>query len=377
MEIPTLEQEKQAQLALRFTPGVGDVLLRYLISAFGSAAGVFAARPGKLEKVRGIGPGLAQSIAKKSTFAEAETLLLHARQAGVQLLFYTEAEYPDRLKRLYDAPVLLFYKGTADLNAPRSVAIVGTRQATEYGKRVTEEIVESAQKHNALIVSGLAFGIDITAHRAALRVGLPTVGVMASGPDVMYPAAHAKTARQMAETGGILTEHSFGIQPDARFFAARNRIIAGLSDAVIIVESARKGGGLITAEYANNYHRDVLAVPGDLRRPLSEGCNELIRKNKALIYTGIECLEEALNWDGDGKTTTKSAQAALAATLDLSQFTNEESQILSLLRLGVEVHVDDLAWQAQLPMGRLSSLLLNLEFQGFVKTLPGKRYALG
>ncbi len=366
------EQEKLAQLALRLTPGVGDVLLRYLISAFGSAAGVLAARHGKLERVRGIGPGLSQVILKKTAFAEAENLLIRANREGVRLLFYTDPDYPERMRRLYDAPTLLFYHGTADLNAPRTVAIVGTRQATDYGKRVTEDIVESLQKHHVLVVSGLAFGIDIAAHRASLRVGLPTVGVMASGSDVFYPASHAKTARQMQETGGLLTEHPFGTQPDPRFFAARNRIIAGLSDAIIVVESAKKGGGLITAEYANNYHRDVLAVPGDLRRPFSEGCNDLIRRNKALIYTDVSALEEALNWEVDGKTPVRPTQP----TIDFSQFTDEESQVLALLRQGGDVHVDDLAHRSNLPHARLAPLLLNLEFQGFVKTLPGKRYAL-
>lgn len=364
--------EKLAQLTLRLTPGVGDVLLRHLIGAFGSAVAVLASRPGKLEKVRGIGPGLSRLIVKKSAAAEAEQLLETANREAVRLLFYTDADYPNRMRRLYDAPTLLFYRGTADLNTDRAVGIVGTRQATEYGKRVTEELVESLQKHHALVVSGLAFGIDIAAHRASLKAGLPTVGVMASGPDVIYPGAHAKTAKQMVETGGLLTEHPFGTQPDPRFFAARNRIIAGLSDAVIVVESAKKGGSLITAEYANNYHRDVLAVPGDLRRPLSEGCNDLIRRNKALIYTDVSALEEALNWDVDGKPGTKPAQAVL----DFSNFTDEESQVLSLLRQGGEVHVDDLAHRADLHHAKLASMLLHFEFQGLVKSLPGKRYAL-
>lgn len=369
--ISSSNAEKLAQLTLRLTPGVGDVLLRHLISALGSATAVLAARAGKLEKVRGIGSGLSQLIVKKTAAAEAERLLERAQREGVRLLFYTDPDYPDRMRRLYDAPTLLFYRGQADLNAPRTVAIVGTRQATEYGKRVSDELVESLLKHQALVVSGLAFGIDIAAHRACLKVGLPTVGVMASGPDVIYPAAHAKIANQMAETGGLLTEHPFGTQPDPRFFAARNRIIAGLADAIVVVESAKKGGGLITAEYANNYHRDVLAVPGDLRRPLSEGCNELIRRNKATIYTGIGSLEEALNWDMDGKSVTPSSPM-----LDFSGFTDEESQVLSLLRQHGEVHVDELAYSSGLHHARLAPMLLSLEFQGLVKSLPGKRYAL-
>lgn len=368
----TLSDEKLAQLALRLTPGVGDVLLRHLVAAFGSAAAVLAARPGKLALVRGIGPGLAQAVVRKTALPEADRVLVQAAREGTRILFYTEPDYPDRLRRLYDAPALLFAQGPADLNAARTVALVGTRQATEYGKRISEEMVESLQPYNPLIVSGLAFGIDVAAHRAALRLGLSTVGVMASGPNVIYPASHAKIAKQMLETGGLLTEHPFGTQPDPRYFAARNRIIAGLADATVVVESAKKGGGLITAEYANNYHRDVLAVPGDLRRPTSEGCNELIRRNKALIYTGIDSLVDALGWDGEGKTPAPSA----TLPLDFSQFTNDESQVLALLHQGGEIHVDDLAWKTSLPMSQLSSLLLNLEFQGLIRTLPGKRYAL-
>lgn len=366
--------EKLHQVALALVPGVGDVLIRNLISHCGSAEAVFKTSLGKLVKIRGIGQSLTGVIQQKSTFAAAEQILKTAEAQSTQLLFYTDDTYPHRLKRLYDAPALLFYRGTADLNAVRTLALVGTRQATEAGKRLTEEIVEGLAPYQPLVVSGLAFGIDIAAHRAALKLGLPTVAVMASGVDIVYPSAHQKTAKQMLETGagGLLSEHAFGIQPDPRFFLARNRIIAGLSDGVIVVESASRGGALSTAEYANNYHRDVFAVPGHLKSPLSEGCNALIRANKAQIFTGIRDVVETLNWDDEPGTRPASAPPEI----DYSQFTDEETQVLSLLRARPELHVDDLSWQAQIAMNRLASLLLNLEFQGFIRSLPGKRYAL-
>lgn len=365
------DQEKLSQVALTLTPGVGDVLIRHLIAYCGSARAVFTTPLGKLQKIKGIGDGLSKVIVQKEAFSQAEELLRQAEKANIRVLFYTETEYPERLKRLYDAPVLLYFKGQGSLDALRTVSLVGTRQATDYGKRISEEIVEALAAYQPLVVSGLAYGIDIAAHRAALKHQLPTVGVMANGLDMVYPSAHQKTAQQMLENGGLLSESPLGTGPDAPRFVARNRIIAGLSDVVIVVESAAKGGGLITAEYANNYHREVMAVPGDLHSKYSEGCNLLIKRNKALIYTHAQDLVEALNWDlsQDTKVTPPPP--------DYSNFTDEESQVLALLRQRGEMHVDELSWQTQVPMNKLASLLLNLEFQGMVKTLPGKRYTLG
>jgi DNA processing protein len=367
------DQEKLCQVALSLTPGVGDVLMRHLVAYCGSAAGVFATSLGKLQKIKGIGEGLSKVIVQKDAFHTAEATLKRAEAEGIQILFFTESEYPERLKRLYDAPTLLYFKGQGVLGATRTVSLVGTRQATDYGKRITEEIIEGIAAYKPLIVSGLAYGVDIAAHRAALKHHLPTVGVMASGIDVIYPSAHHKTAMQMLENGGLLTENPLGTGPDAPRFVARNRIIAGLSDAIVVVESAAKGGGLITAEYANNYHREVFAVPGDLKSKYSEGCNQLIRRNKAIIFTQPQDIVEALNWD----ISSKEGGAASPTPPDFSNFTDDESQVLSLLRQHGEMHVDDLSWQTQVPMNKLASLLLNLEFQGMVKTLPGKRYALG
>ncbi|GAB3981994.1 DNA-processing protein DprA [Spirosoma terrae] len=370
-----MSTEKQHQIALTLVPGVGSILIRQLISYCGSASDVFRSPLARLLKIPGIGDVTARAILKTSVQQEAEQILKRVDKLGADVLFYTDKIYPSRLKSLYDAPALLYFQGSGNLNASRTIALVGTRQATEYGRRITNDIVEAVAPYGATVISGLAYGIDIAAHRASLAHNTPTIGVMASGLDIIYPNVHQKTAQEMLAHGGLLTESHPGTKPDAHLFPARNRIIAGLSDAIVIVEAAAKGGALITAEYANNYHRDVFAVPGQLNQTFSAGCNKLIRENKAQIYTSPKDIIEALNWD-----ITPSQHADLSATpaslpsLPLN-ITEEESQILALLRQSTDSHIDDLSWKSQIPMGKLASLLLNLEFQGFVRSLPGKKYA--
>lgn len=367
-----MTDEKLYQIALTLVPGVGDVLIRQLISYSGSAAGVFQSSMVKLQRIPGIGATIARSILQSDVRQQAEKALLRIEKLHVDALFYTDAKYPARLKGLYDAPAMLYVQGNADLNASRTLALVGTRQATEYGRRVTEDIVQGMQPYGVTIVSGLAYGIDIIAHRACLLNQLPTIGVMASGIDVIYPAVHQKTAQEMLSMGGLLTENRPGVKPDARLFPARNRIIAGLSDAVVVVESAAKSGSLITAEYANNYHREVFAVPGQLNQAFSLGCNKLIRENKAQIYTSPHDLIQAMNWDQPlAGTFTKAAASTPSVALN---FTEDESQVVALLRQYPDMHIDDLSWRTQISMGQLASLLLNLEFQGVIRSLPGKKY---
>nr|WP_041257564.1 DNA-processing protein DprA [Fibrella aestuarina] len=371
------------QIALALVPGVGGVMIRQLISYCGSAEAVFSTPPARLLKIPGVGDVTVRAIRQAAgtpllgtsgsgTLAEAEKALNRLQKMGARSLFYTDADYPARLKALYDAPALLFCLGKADLNASRTIALVGTRQATEYGRRMTEELVQAMQPYGASIISGLAYGIDIAAHRSSLTAGLPTVGVMASGLDIIYPAVHSRTAQDMQQQGGLLTEHLPGTKPDPRYFPARNRIIAGLSDAVVVVEAAAKGGALITAEYANNYNREVFAVPGQVSQAFSAGCNKLIRENKAQIYTSPKDLIEALNWDQD-PTLLAAGKSSAATPLPLD-FTAQESQLVALLRQKPGLHIDELSWQSQIPMGALASLLLSLEFRGYVRSLPGKRY---
>lgn len=357
--------EQFYQLALWLTPGVGDVLTRLLITHCGTAREVFRLPPGKLQKIRGIGATLSRSIAGKQAFPEAEALLRQTEHAAFSFVFFNEEGFPVRLKSLYDAPAVLFRQGKGDVNGRRMVGIVGTRKPTDYGRRMTEELVERLQDTGASIVSGLAYGIDIVAHKAALRYGMPTFAVLANGPDIIYPAPHTRVARQLLETGGLLTEQPPGTPPDRNFFLNRNRIIAGMSDVIFIMESARKGGAMTTAEYANNYGREVYALPGLLTSPVSEGCHWLIARNKAALFTDVPSLVENLGWDAPPSPSF----------VDLTRFSLDESAVITLLRSLGPLHIDDLAWRSGLPMARLASLLLNLEFQGIVRSLPGKMYA--
>ena len=359
-------------IALSLVPGVGGVLIRQLISYGGSAEAVLEMPVARLLKIPGVGEVTARAIRQPDVLPTAERVVRHLEKLGATALFYTDATYPARLRLLYDAPALLYFLGNANLNAPRTLGLVGTRQATDYGRRVTEELVQAMQPYGVSIMSGLAYGIDIAAHRASLQAGLPTVGVMASGLDVIYPQVHSRTAQDMQTLGGLLTEHVPGTKPDPRFFPARNRIIAGLSDAVVVVEAAAKGGALITADYANNYNRDVFAVPGQLAQQFSAGCNKLIRENKAQIYTSPQDLIEALNWDKDPAAQAQ-GKSSSSQPLPLD-FTTDETQIVSLLRTKPGLHIDELSWQSQISMGQLASLLLSLEFRGYVRSLPGKRY---
>lgn len=365
-----MPQEKLYQIALHLTNGLGSVLIRHLIAHFGSAKSIFEANLKTLTRVPGVGEATARIILQKEGLKEAEKELKKLENTDVKVFFYTDTDYPQRLKSLYDAPVLLYGKGNLSFNEGRFVGVVGTRKSTDYGKNVTEQIVEGLAGKDTAIVSGLAYGIDITAHRACLKHHVPTIGVMATGVDVIYPATHSKTAHEMQSNGGILTEYSLGTKPDFMRFPARNRIIAGLSDAIIVVEAAEKGGALITAEFANNYNRDVFAVPGNLSSSYSTGCNKLIRAHKAQIFTGVDDLLESLSWLPEHSKNNVQSVALP------EHFTQEESQIVSLLRQKGEMNIDDLTWESKIIAGKLATLLLNLELQGYVRVLPGKRFAL-
>lgn len=366
------------EVALTLFPNIGPQLTRQLMSYGGSAKNVLHLPPGKLRKIPGVGPAteaILTGAERTKALKQAEESVRKAEKEGVQLLFYTSKQFPRRLKQLPDAPVLLYYQGTADLNQAKTVALVGTRQATDYGREQTERLVRGLVPHRPLVVSGLAYGIDIAAHRAALQEGLETVGVMATGLDTIYPHAHRKTAEKMLAQGGLLTEYAFGTPPDKYNFPARNRIIAGLADGTVVVEAARKGGALITADLALGYDRDVLALPGPLGSPASEGCHELIKANRAALYSEPKDLEELLNWDAALHLNGKFKGPT---THDPADFTTEEFSLITVLQAttGREEHLDALAWKAQLPVHQVASLLLSLEFRGVVKAQPGKRFGL-
>ena len=377
LELP--ESEKLCTLALVNTPGIGSVTIRLLISYCGSAEKVFSSDYKKLIKIPGIGDKVARMILKKEGIAQAETEWANCVKSGANLHFFSDSTYPSRLKSLYDAPVVLYSRGNFDYNNYRSVGIVGTRQISDYGKSVTETIIKDLVPFNPLVVSGLAYGVDITAHRACLKNDLATIGVMASGLNVIYPATHQKTARDMEQNGGLVTENALNTKPDFMRFPARNRIIAGLSDITIVVESAKRGGSLITVEFAQNYHRDVFAVPGNLNNPQSEGCNNLIRENKAAIFTSVNEMAEAIGWNlqnKEGDLSVKDLNGSNNSNLVFDGFTQDEGQILSLLKRQGVVQLDELSWQSGMHLNKLAALLLNLEFQGMVRSLPGKKYGL-
>jgi DNA processing protein len=366
------------ELALTLLPGIGPQLTRQLMSYGGSAKSVLTMPAGRLRRIPGVGEATVKALLgpeRGTALKNAEASLRRAEKEGIALLFYTSKQYPSRLKLIPDAPALLYYQGTADLNAPKTVALVGTRQASDYGREQTERIVKGLLPHRPVVISGLAYGIDIAAHRAALQEGLDTVAVMATGLDVIYPAVHRKTAEKMREQGGLLTEFPFGTPPDRYNFPARNRIIAGLADGTVVVEAALKGGALITAELALSYDRDVLAVPGNLGSLASEGCNALIKTNKAALYAEPKDLEQLLNWD---EALHQNGKFKPAPCYSADDFTTEEFGIITLLVAapGREMQMDELAWKAQLPIHAVASLLLALEFRNVVKALPGKKFVL-
>jgi DNA processing protein len=365
-----MDEKRLSLLALHSIPGVGDYLMRQLVSYCGSAERVFKTPKGKLLKIPGVGEVTAEAIRQGKPFAAAEEELIKAEKEQVQLIFFTDKNYPSRLKQVNDAPSLLYAKGNIDFDNAKTVAIVGTRQATAYGKECVEELVKDLVVHHALVISGLAYGIDIHAHKQAIKNKLPTLAVMGSGMDVIYPAAHKDTAGKMMEHGGLLTEHPFGTQPEAHHFPARNRIVAALSDAVIIVEAAEKGGALITADIANSYNKDVFAFPGNIGQSHSAGCNNLIKSNKAHLITAVKDLEYIMNWSA-GTTPAKKE------IVSLGQYNEEEQTVLKILiEYKKQLMIDDISWRTGLAVGRLAAVLLELEFKGAIVSLPGKMYKL-
>jgi DNA processing protein len=287
------------KIALSMVPGIGGVLARNLVAYTGSAERVFTESFKSLVKIPGIGEVNAKRIKNNGVFEKAEKELEFIQKYKIDVRFYTDKNYPRRLKPCPDAPIILYSKGKMNLDEQRVVSIVGTRNATEYGKTICEQLIQgfAGRNHPVLVVSGLAYGIDIHAHKMALKYNVPTVGVVGHGLDKIYPSLHADTARKMLEGGGLVSDFPSETKIDPPNFIRRNRIIAGLADATIVIESAEKGGALITAEIASSYNRDVFAFPGRVDEPWSRGCNRLIRLNGASLIQGIEDLEYFMGWE--------------------------------------------------------------------------------
>lgn len=365
-----MDQNRLSLLALHFIPGIGDYLIKQLVSYCGSPEKVFKTPKGKLLKIPGVGGVTAEAIIQGKPFSVAEKEFRKAEKEKAELIFFTDKKYPSRLKQINDAPTMLYAKGNMDFENPKTVAIVGTRQSTAYGKECVEQLVKDLVSHHALIVSGLAYGIDIHAHKHAVKNKLPTIGVMGSGMDVIYPSSHRDVAIKMMENGGLLTEHPFGTQPDAHNFPARNRIVAALSDAIIIVEAAEKGGALITADIANSYNKDVFAFPGNVKQSHSAGCNNLIKSNRAHLIASIKDLQYIMNWDAGVKP-------AKQEPFSLEGYEPHEQVIIkTLLENNKQLMIDEISWKTNLPISQIASLLLILEFKGVIASLPGKIYKL-
>jgi DNA processing protein len=359
------------KIGLSIIPGIGGILARNLVSYIGTVEGVFSESLKSLQKIPGIGEVNAHRIKDKNVLLKAEKELQFVTKHEIEILFYTDKNFPRRLKTCVDAPVILYKRGNLNLNEQRIVSIVGTRNASNYGKQVCEELIQKLAERNykTLIVSGLAYGIDIQAHKSALKYNLPTAGVIAHGLDKMYPTLHAETAKKMLDDGGLVTDFPSGTKIDPSNFIRRNRIIAGLADATIVVESAAKGGALITAEIASSYNRDVFAFPGRAGDPFSKGCNQLIRNSGANLIEGIDDLEFFMGWEQSTKKTV--VQPGLFIEL-----TGDEEKIANLLRENGELFIDQISSELSLPVSRVSAMLLSLEFKNVIIAMPGKMYKL-
>jgi DNA processing protein len=358
------------QLSLTLVPNIGPVQAKILLQHF-DAAEIFIARKTSLEKIEGIGGIRAHNIKAFTDFSKAEEEIEFIEKYKIKSLFLTDKDYPQRLLNCYDSPTLLYYRGVADLNTSKIIAIVGTRNNSDYGKQVTEKFVKELAAQNVLIVSGLAFGIDAIAHKSAIKNQLPTVGVLAHGLDQIYPFEHSGLAKDMIKhSGGLLTEFRSHTKPDKHNFPIRNRIVAGMSDATIVIETGIKGGSMITAELANGYNKDVLAFPGRTSDIKSAGCNYLIKNNKAVLLTDAQDLIEMMSWEAKRSKEKKSQKEIF---IELSK---DEKVIIDILKEKESTHIDEINTKSGLSSSSVAAVILNLELQNVILSLPGKIYQL-
>lgn len=358
------------RVALTRVPLIGDVHARILAMHYEKAEDIFRAPARELEKIEGVGQARARSIRTFGSLADCEREIRFMEKFGITALYVRDQNYPQRLLHCYDSPVLLYYKGKADLNTARIISVVGTRNNSPYGKKACEQMIEGLKGTGILVISGLAFGIDTIAHKTALRCGLPTVAILAHGLDRIYPGQNRGLAASMTEDGGLLTDFGHGNAPDKQNFPRRNRITAGMCDALVVVESGTKGGSLITADIANSYQREVLAFPGRIDDPRSMGCNLLIRQNKAVLVSSATDLMETMNWIEKEKP-----RPGLQKSLFM-ELSAKEQEIVTWLEQKGPAHLDVLASRSGLNPGSLSGVLLNLELQGLVTAMPGRMYKL-
>ena len=356
------------EVALTLVPGIGDVNGKKLVAYCGGAEAVFCEKKKTLSRIPGIGEKTIESIMSQNVLSRAELELDFTEKHGIRVLYYLNSDYPKRLQHCYDSPMVLYCKGHTDFNVDKVVGIVGTRNVTDYGKIMTDKIVSELLDDDVLVVSGLAYGVDTCAHNASVKNGLKTAAVLAHGLHTIYPPVNRNLAKKMLECGGcLLTEQLGGVDPDKENFPKRNRIVAGMVDCLIVVESASKGGALITAEIANAYDREVFAVPGRIGDVYSAGCNNIIKDNKANILLDVSDLRSIMRWDESKKVVAKQMRL-------FREFNDEERLVMKLFEESDVVYLDKIITETLLSPTKIASILLSLEFDGILTALPGKRY---
>ncbi|WP_431243504.1 DNA-processing protein DprA [Flavobacterium sp. P21] len=361
------DQELFYLLALLKVDGVGDIMAKKLIKHCGSAEAVFKAKAVQIANIDGIGAVLLKNLKDKSVFEKASFELEFIHKEKINISYFQDEDYPDRLKHCIDAPVLIFTSGKINLKNKKLISIVGTRQVTSYGIDFCKKFIEDLVPLDPVIVSGFAYGVDIVAHQLAMENNLQTIGVLAHGLNQVYPRTHKKYIAKMEENGGFITEFWSSSNPDKEKFVRRNRIVAGMTEATVVIESADKGGSLITANFANDYNREVFAVPGRVSDRYSQGCNNLIKTQRANVLTSAADLIYVLNWDLENKP--KTVQRQLFVELD----PDEEVIYNFLIKNGKEL-LDIIALECNFPIFRLSGILLNMELKGSIRPLPGKMF---
>lgn len=356
-------------IALSLIPNIGPVTAKSLISYCGGIENVFAASTKKLMSTPGFGPNLLATFDRITALELAKKEMQNLEDKGIHATCYLEKKYPQRLSNFDYSPIVIYHKGNFDFNHNKTVAIVGTRTPSDYGRLMTDRIVEGLKEFNVQIISGLAYGVDALAHKKSVDLDIPTVGVLGHGLDILYPSQHTNLVKKMISNGGIVSEFPFGTRPDREHFPMRNRIIAMMSDAVVVIESKNQGGSMITGEFGNEYNKDVFAVPGLVTEERAQGCHKLIKLNKAhLVESGID-IAEIMGWSqmAHGKVIQKQL------FLDLS---TEESALYELIKLNKEMPIDNITFALNKPPSEVAALLLELEFKGAIRALPGKRYTL-
>lgn len=356
------------KIAISLLHGIGPVRAVQLVSKVDELQEIFELSPNKLWRKTGIAVSLLKEMQRDLALEKAQEQINYLQKIGGIVTFFTDEDFPRRLRQCPDTPIVLYSKGKFEMNQAKVISVVGTRNITPYGVRLIEDLLETIVDKDVLVVSGLAYGVDIEVHRKCIEKGIATVGVLGHGLDRLYPARHKNIANQMIENGGLLTEFVIKTNPDRENFPMRNRIVAGLSDATIVIESKEKGGSIITANLANDYNRDVFAFPGDIDKPFSMGCNKLIHDQKAHMLTSGNDLLKLMNWD-----LHKKEKQQKELFLDLMP---DEKIVVDLLKEESEIHADVLCIRSNLTPSQMNVILFNLEMSNIVQQLPGKRFRL-